>query len=79
MFDKCKHHLDTVHESYLQHLCFAVRFGLRMMGGGLAAIIHAICPAVFESTASRTLFALHDEVRARQAKAAAALPDKPHE
>lgn len=78
MLDKCKHHLDTVRESYLEHLCFAVQFGLRMMGAGLAAIVHAICPAVFEHTASRILFALHDEVRARQAKKTAST-DSLHE
>ena len=65
MFGKCRHHLDTVHEGYFKHLLFALRFGACMVGGGLAAIIHGLCPAFFEHTGSRTLFRLHDEVQAR--------------
>lgn len=68
MFDKCQKHLDSVHESYAKHLCFAMSFGLRMIGGGLAAIIHGLCPAVFDRTGSNTLFKLYDEIKARQAK-----------
>ncbi len=67
MLHDCKKHLDSVHESYFQHLGFAVCFGLRMIGGGLAAILHGLCPAVFERTGSQTVFKLHDEIEARKA------------
>lgn len=67
MLDKSQKHLDSVHESYARHLCFAVCFGVRMIGGGLAAIIHGLCPAVFDRTGSNTLFKLYDEMKARQA------------
>ncbi len=69
MFGKCKKHLDSVHESYFEHLFFAVCFGVRMIGAGLAAISHGLCPAVFQYTGSQTIFALHDELKARMASA----------
>jgi len=68
MFGKCKRHLDSVHESYFEHLFFAGCFGLRMIGAGLAAISHGLCPAIFQYTGSKTIFALHDELKARMGK-----------
>lgn len=68
MLEKCQKHLDDVHESYFQHLFFAACFGVRMIGAGLAAIAHGLCPAVFQHTGSKTIFALHDELKARTAK-----------
>ena len=65
MLDKCQKHLDHVHESYLQHLCFAAVFGARLILGGIGAILHGIFPAVFQTTGSKTVFALHDELKAR--------------
>lgn len=65
MLGKCHKHLDSVHESYFQHMAFALRFGVCMIGGGLAAIIHGIFPAFFERTGSRILFQLHDAVQSR--------------
>lgn len=65
MLDKCQKHLDSVHETYLQHLCFAACFGARLIGAGLAAILHGLFPAVFQYTGSKTVFALHDELKQR--------------
>ncbi len=67
MLHDCQKHLESVHESYFQHLKFATCFGLRMIGGGLAAILHGIFPAIFEHTGSKTLFALNDELKNRLA------------
>ncbi|PZQ43234.1 MAG: hypothetical protein DI551_12505 [Micavibrio aeruginosavorus] len=68
MFKKCQDHLDSVHESYTEHLCVAVPIGLRMIGGGVAAILHGLCPAVFVRTGSKTIFSLYDELKSRTAK-----------
>ena len=65
MIEKCQKHLDGVNESYFQHLGFAVCFGLRMVGAGLAAILHGLCPAVFQYTGSKIIFKLNDELKAR--------------
>ncbi len=65
MLEKCQKHLDSVHESYVQHLAFAVCFGFRMIGVGVAAIAHGLFPAVFQHTGSHTIFKLNDELKAR--------------
>lgn len=55
-------HPASVGESYGEHLGFALAFGVRMTLGGLAAIVHAVLPFLFITTASRTL----DELNARR-------------
>jgi len=56
-------HPASVGETYGQHFCFALGFGVRMMLGGLAAAVHAVFPFLFVTTASRTL----DELNALRA------------
>jgi hypothetical protein len=48
-------HPASVGETYLQHFGFALAFGTRMALGGLAAIMHAVFPFAFITTASRAL------------------------
>ena len=50
-------HPHSVGESYGEHFCFASRFGLRMLAGGLAAVVHGLLPFLFETTGSRTILA----------------------
>ena len=66
MLKKCHDHLETVHENYVQHLIFAISFGFRLFYAGIAVILHGIFPAIFQTTGSRTIFALYDELKARQ-------------
>jgi hypothetical protein len=56
-------HPRSVGESYLEHFCFATKFGLRMIAGGVAAVLHGCLPFLFETTGSRTIFGLADEIR----------------
>ena len=53
-------HPRSVNESYLEHLRFALAFGAKMALGGAAAMIHAVFPFLFESTAGR----VNDELQA---------------
>ena len=69
MLKKCQDHLESVHETYLQHLCFAAGIGLRLLGTGVAVILHGLFPAVFQYTGSREIFRLHDDLKARISKA----------
>lgn len=48
-------HPKSIGETYFQHLCFAGKFGLQMVIGGLACITHAIFPFLFKDTASNFL------------------------
>jgi Family of unknown function (DUF6356) len=59
-------HPTAVGETYAQHCRFAFRFGARMTLGGVAAMVHALCPFLFVTTASRAL----DELNALRARGA---------
>ena len=61
-------HPRKVGETYLQHGFFACRYGLRMLAGGAAALVHGVFPFLFETTGSRItreLNATLDQARAR--------------
>ncbi len=55
-------HPASVDETYLQHLTHASSFGIRMMLGGLACILHGILPFLFVKTGSRQIETLHDRM-----------------
>ena len=55
-------HPATVNETYLQHFASASSFGLRMIGGGLLCIVHALLPGVFCTKASSMIGELHDRM-----------------
>lgn len=53
-------HPNSVGESYLQHAKFAFIFGFNMVFGGLACLLHAIFPFLFEKTGSNILMKMLD-------------------
>ena len=55
-------HPSEVGETYRQHLVHAGGFGLRMIGGGLACILHGIFPFLFVKTGSQQVASLHDRM-----------------
>lgn len=55
-------HPGSVGESYLQHLRHATGFGVHMVVGGLACLVHGLFPFWFVSTGSRQIAALHDRM-----------------
>lgn len=52
-------HPHSVGETYPQHFRAAAGFGFSMMVGGVACLLHAIIPSLFETTGSRTVGRLH--------------------
>jgi hypothetical protein len=67
-------HPASLGESYGEHLREASRFGLAMVVGGAACMIHALVPALFETRGSDTVAQLHDKlVRKRAARRNAAI------
>lgn len=52
-------HPAAVGETYGQHLGQASRFGVRMILGGLACLVHGLLPFLFVRTGSATINELH--------------------
>jgi hypothetical protein len=66
-------HPRSVGESYSEHFSIAFMFGVRMFVGALAALVHALLPCLFKTTASsivRRLNAQLEHRTPRQARAA---------
>jgi hypothetical protein len=59
-------HPQAVGESYGEHLATAGRFGLAMVIGGGACLIHAVLPAAFKTTGSSTVAELHRQMVAKR-------------
>ena len=55
-------HPATVDETYGEHFTVALGFALRLIGAGLAALVHAIIPCLFETTASRMIREMHGRI-----------------
>lgn len=62
------HHPNSVGESYGEHFGVATRFGVTMILGGIGAILHGVFPWMFETTGSRTVTRLYQQISGRGAK-----------
>lgn len=60
-----KDHPANVDETYLQHARFAFGFSMTLFTAALAALVHAVVPPLFETTASRKVRALHTRISTR--------------
>ncbi|MDP5084478.1 MAG: DUF6356 family protein [Yoonia sp.] len=58
-------HPATVNETYFQHMRFAFSFAFWLAAAALAALVHAVVPALCETTASRILKRLHARIESR--------------
>lgn len=59
-------HPRSVGETYAEHQAFAFGFAMRLIGAGMAALIHALLPFAFETTASRMVREIAAELEARR-------------
>ena len=59
-------HTSSVGESYGDHLVVAGSFGLRMILGGFACLIHAVLPFLFVRTGSVQISTLHQTMVAHR-------------
>lgn len=55
-------HPNSVEETYLQHMGFAAWFSGKLLSAGLAALVHAIVPALFEKTAGNIIRELYHRI-----------------
>ena len=60
-------HPHAVGETYGKHLRVATGFGFTMIVGGLASVIHGLCPWMFQTTGSRTIKKLYNRLTGRGA------------
>jgi hypothetical protein len=59
-------HPQSVGETYWEHQRVALRFSGALLKAALACFIHGLIPALFQSTASRTVLELQESMAARQ-------------
>jgi hypothetical protein len=59
-------HPASVGETYREHQRIAAGFGFKMVAGGVACLFHALIPAAFVVSGSRTVEALHDRMARRR-------------
>ena len=58
-------HPDAVGETYAQHMMVALGFSGKLFLAAMAALIHAIIPALFETTASERIASMYETMKNR--------------
>ena len=66
MIKKSKDHLNSVNENYFEHMVIALNVGLKMLLGGLMALIHGIIPGVFQTDASNKIKELYEFINKKR-------------
>ena len=61
-------HPASVGETYFEHLLHATGFGVRMVLGGIACILHGLLPFLFVKTGSRQIQTLHGRMITNRSK-----------
>lgn len=62
-------HPRSLGMSWAGHAAGALSIGLRLVGAGLACVIHAVVPGVFTQTAGKTVTHMYDHMAQRKAGA----------
>ncbi|MBM4191982.1 MAG: hypothetical protein FJ196_02825 [Gammaproteobacteria bacterium] len=62
-------HPATLGETYLGHLWQASGFGVRMVFGGIACLLHGLFPFLFVTTGSDAINGLHSKMVERRERA----------
>ncbi len=62
-------HPSQCGESYAEHGRFAFGVSMTLFGAAFAALAHAVVPATFKTTASRTVIRLYPVMAGRSAQA----------
>lgn len=63
-------HPRSLGMSWATHGAGAVAIGARLVGAGLACLIHAVVPGLFTQTAGKTITRMYDHMARRKAGAA---------
>lgn len=62
-------HPASMGETYREHLTTATGFGLSMITGGLACLVHGLLPFLFVKTGSTAVLVLHERMVTHRMKA----------
>ena len=63
-----REHLESVNETYLEHLTHAGGFGFKLIGAGAACLIHGLIPGLCVTTGSRAVTELHKSMVVNRVK-----------
>ena len=66
MIKKSQEHLNSVNESYAEHMSVAFKVGLKMIIAGFMALIHGLIPAIFERNASNRIKELYNFINQKR-------------
>jgi hypothetical protein len=55
-------HPRSVGETYFEHQRNALGYGVSMLAGGIACLLHSLIPGMFVTTGSRTVRKLYDRM-----------------
>ena len=66
MIKKSKEHLNSVNESYFEHMNIASNVGFKMLLGGLMALIHSVVPSIFQNDASNIIKELYEFINKKR-------------
>lgn len=58
-------HPAKVEENYFEHAAFAFGFSMKLFAAAIAALVHALIPALFEKTASGIIRKLYERTHNR--------------
>ena len=59
---RMKAHLNSVNESYFQHMWHALSFAVAMFMGAFCCLVHAFAPFLFEKRGSAIVQRLHERM-----------------
>ena len=66
MIKKSQEHLNSVNESYAEHMSVAFKVGSKMIASGFMALIHRLIPAIFERNASNRIKELYNFINQKR-------------
>lgn len=72
-----RQHLESVNETYFQHLQHATGFGLCLITAGFACLLHGLIPSMCTTTGSKAICKLHDKMVVNRVKNITDCPDQP--
>ena len=61
-----KNHCINANESYLNHMKLAFKISLNLLQASLMAIVHAIIPALFQTSASKKIIKLYEYLNSKK-------------